>query len=77
MMACEYCFGVGYHKPRCPNFVPLKSNYYCSICGQGVYQGEEYIMNDNGDCRHYECFYGIRDLLEWLGYEVKTMDDCD
>lgn len=23
--------------------------------------------------RHYECFYGMRDLLEWLGYDIKYM----
>lgn len=60
--------------PKCPNYIPPKSNHYCSICGEGIYEGEEYIENDNGDIRHYDCFYGTRDLLEWLGYEVKTME---
>ena len=45
------------------------------ICGNGIYDGEEYIENDNGECRHYDCFTGMRDLLEWLGYEIKTMED--
>lgn len=60
---------------HCPNYVPKRANHYCSICGQGIYEGEEYIINDDGDCRHYDCFYGMRDLLEWLGYEIKTMED--
>lgn len=77
-MSCEYCMKIGgKHDSRCPNSVLPKSNHYCSICGEGIYDGEEYIENDKGDCRHYECFYGMRELLEWLGYEIKTMDDYD
>lgn len=45
---------------------------YCSSCGDGIYDGEEYIENLNGEYRHYECFHGMRELLEWLGYEVKN-----
>ena len=42
------------------------------------YNGEEYIENDSGDMRHYECFYGMKDLLEWLGYKVRCWDEnCD
>ncbi len=44
------------------------------ICGEGIYDGEEYIENQNGEYRHYECFYGMKDLLEWLGYNIKTME---
>lgn len=61
--------------PRCPNYKPPKAAHYCSVCGEGIYEGEEYIENDNGDMRHYECFYGMRDLLEWLGYKVKHMEN--
>lgn len=68
---------VGDHNPRCPNYIPPKANYYCSICGEGIYEGEEYIMNDLNKCRHYDCFYGMKDLLEWLGYEIKTMVEFD
>ena len=24
---------------------------------------------------HYECFNGMRELLEWLGVEIKTMEE--
>jgi hypothetical protein len=47
---------------------------YCDICGNEIYDGEEYIENDDGDYRHCECFYGMRDLLEWLGYEIHTKE---
>ena len=72
---CDICGQIGSHSSHCPYFSPPKANHYCSICGDGIYEGEEYIINDEGEYRHYDCFYGKRDLLEWLGYEVKTMED--
>lgn len=74
-MACEYCLQIIGHDCRCPNYEPPKANHYCSACGEGIYGGEEYIENDKGELRHYECFYGMKELLEWLGYEIKTMED--
>ena len=74
-MACEYCLRDYGHDPRCPNYKEQKASYYCSICGDGILEGEEYIENENGEYRHWECFDGMRDLLEWLGYEIKTMED--
>lgn len=59
----------------CPNYIPQKSAYYCSTCGESILTGEEYIKNEDGEYRHIDCFCGMRDLLEWLGYEVKTMED--
>lgn len=76
-MVCEYCNRDMAHHPRCPNYVPPKASHYCSICGEGIYDGEEYIENDDWDYRHYDCFQGMRDLLNWLGYEVKTMEEMD
>lgn len=49
--------------------------HYCFICSDGIYNGEEYIVNDDGEYIHYDCIQGIRPLLEWLGYDVKIMDD--
>ena len=74
-MKCDICNHLIGHHPRCPNYVYPKAIHYCSSCGDGIYEGEEYIVNQNGEYRHFECFYGMRELLEWLGYEVKTMDD--
>lgn len=75
-MSCDICgrFG-GSHDPRCPNYNTPKSSYYCSICDEPILENEEYIVNDDGDYRHYECFRGMRDLLEWLGFEVKKMSE--
>lgn len=32
-------------------------------------------MNDNGDYAHWECVDYGRDLANFLGYEIKEMDD--
>lgn len=61
--------------PACPNFIPPRALHYCSSCGEGIYDGEEYIENLDGEYRHYECFHGMRELLEWLGYKIKTMQN--
>lgn len=68
------------HDNRCPLYTPLKATHYCSICGEGIYAGEEYVKNDDGDYRHYDCFHNlttIRELLDWLGYQIKIMEDDD
>lgn len=33
------------------------------------------MENMDGERRHYECFYGIRDLLGWLGIDIRTKDE--
>lgn len=74
-MICEFCRKIIGHDSRCPNYIPQKAVLFCSSCVQGIYYGENYVENENGECRHYDCIYGIQDLLEWLGYKVKTMVD--
>ena len=74
-MPCEYCEQYGTHHPRCPLYEPPKSTHYCSICDEGILNGEEYIENDDGEYAHWECFYNTRALVEWLGFKVKTMYD--
>lgn len=71
---CDLCRRDPCH-PRCSNYTPQKATHYCSSCGDGIYEGEEYIENLDGEYRHYECFHGLKDLVEWLGCEVKTMEN--
>ena len=59
---------------RCPNHIP-KATHYCSSCGEGIRDGEEYIENEDGECIHWDCFRSMRDLLEFLGYEILTMEE--
>lgn len=71
---CEYCLKLE-HPPGCPHYIPPKPVSYCDVCGEGIYKDDKYIENENGELIHYDCFYTIDDVLEWLGYEVKTMED--
>lgn len=59
---------------RCPNYRARPSRHYCSVCDEGIEDGEEYISNDDGDEAHLECLKGMKHLLGWLGYEVKIME---
>lgn len=74
-MVCEFCYGIINHHPRCPNYELNEPAHYCSICGDGIFNEEEYIVNDDGDYRHFACFDSRKKLVEWLGYEVKVMED--
>lgn len=74
-MRCDICGKFDGHSTRCPKYVPPKAMFYCSACGEGIYPGEEYIENYCSEHKHYDCIYGMRDLIEWLGYEIKVMED--
>ena len=72
---CETCGRSIGHDFRCPNYSPPKTVHYCSACSNGIYYGEEYIENLNGEYRHYDCFSSTRELVNWLGYDIKTMEE--
>ena len=74
-MPCEYCGQYGTHHPRCPLYEPPKSHHYCSICKEGIYDGEEYIENDDCEYAHWDCVDYGRDLVKWLGFQVRTMEE--
>ena len=73
---CELCLRTPCH-PRCPNFIPPKAKYYCSICGEGIYRGEKYIENLNGDLAHWDCINGMYDLTDFMDIEIKEMENSD
>ena len=74
---CETCGLSIRHDFRCPNYSPPETVHCCSACSDGIYDGEEYIENLNGEYRHYKYFQGMRDLLEWLGFDIKMMNSID
>lgn len=75
-MSCEYCLQItGDHDYHCPNFSPRKTGCYCSICGEEIIDGEEFLENIDGETIHFDCVQSIRSLLEWIGYEIKTMEE--
>ena len=61
--------------PRCINASLPHPRCTCDLCKEGIYDGEEYLENENGDIAHWECIEDItkREFIEWMGYEVKTM----
>ncbi len=62
---------------HCPNYIPPKTSYYCSICGNGIYDEEEYIKNLDGEYVHYDCLTDLsyRAMIEWLGGEIRNMEE--
>lgn len=76
-MSCEYCFREIGHDLRCPNYTPLKTSHYCSICSEGICNGEEYVTNTNQEYAHYDCLYNMtmHRLIEWFDGEIKTMEE--
>ena len=76
-MACEYCMRYDGHDPRCPNYEPPKASHYCSICDEGILNGEEYVVNIDNEYLHFDCLnrMSLNGIIEWLGGEVKTMGD--
>ena len=71
-MACKYCSRDFSHHSSCPNAHEPKFDHYCSSCGEGIYEGEEYIENDDGEYIHYEC-PTTRELVKFLGYDIQIM----
>ena len=71
---CSLCL----HTPcltNCPNYTPPKTNCICDICDQGIYSGEEYLENQDGEYAHLDCFRGQIHMIEWLGFKLKTMEE--
>nr|DAV83516.1 MAG TPA: zinc-ribbon domain protein [Caudoviricetes sp.] len=54
---------------------PTTTNKKCSLCGEYINVSDEYVENYAGDFAHYECVGCSSSVLEWLGYEVRTMED--
>ena len=76
-MLCKYCHQYETHHPRCPFYEPPKAFHSCSICNEGILNGEEYIVNDDNEYAHWDCVDYGRDLVKWLGYEIKEMEEMD
>ena len=76
-MPCEYCHQYGIHHPRCPLYEPPNATHSCSICNEGILNGEEYIVNDDNEYAHWEWVDYGRDLVKWLGYEIKEMEEIN
>lgn len=73
---CEICKIPGCH-PRCPNYSKKSTALSCSICNEGIIDGDKYVENTDGECVHYDCLNDnkLSDAIEWLGGEIHIMED--
>ena len=71
---CEICrsYPCDY---RCPNYEPKTTDIKCEFCGEYICIGEQYLENDNGEYAHIDCVDYTKDLLDFLGYEIKEMSE--
>lgn len=53
--------------------------YLCCYCGEGIYQGERYLDNENGEYMHEDCIgcIGTDKVINWLGFKYKEMEYYD
>lgn len=72
---CPFCNGVGRHLVRCPEYVPKQSNYTCKFCKERINIGEPYVDNLMGEYIHYDCITNYEELIQWLGFKVKNMEE--
>jgi hypothetical protein len=72
-MPCEFCGQYIDHNPRCPLYERKESSIKCSICGNEICEGEEYIENEDCKQSHLDCIDTTREMLKFLGQEVKIM----
>ena len=80
-MYCDVCGGTGgLHRYGCPEgHSSEKPKAICCECSEGIYVDDEYIENEHGDVMHYDCSYNLttRQLIEWLGFEIKRIKDYE
>lgn len=75
---CFECRQTPCH-PRCINAPLPQPRCTCDLCKEGIYDGEEYFENENGDIAHWECIEEMtrREFIEWMGYKIKSMKGDD
>lgn len=61
--------------PRCPNYIS-HSKVLCDVCGQQIEYGETYVMNQDDEIAHYECFYSTGELIRWLGGKIGELEEA-
>nr|DAV93026.1 MAG TPA: LIM domain protein [Bacteriophage sp.] len=54
---------------------PATTNKKCSLCGEYICVGDEYVENYAGDFAHLDCLNCNRKSIEFLGEEIMTMNN--
>ena len=67
----------GTHDPRCPYYSPTRPRITCCYCNEGIYQGERYLDNEQGEYIHEDCVgsAGINWMINWLGFRYETEEN--
>ena len=73
---CEICRQFPCH-PRYPNYSPPQPRIICCYCDEGIYQGEHYLDNKQGEYIHEDCIgcAGYDWLINLLGFEHEEMEE--
>lgn len=77
-MYCDVCGRTNGHLDGCPenNYIPT-SKYKCEFCNEPILDGEKYVDNQCNEYAHYDCVYGDKETIEWLGGIIREMEDCN
>lgn len=71
---CDICRQTPCH-PRCPNAPEPKPVKRCCLCGEGIYEGDEYLITTDG-CVCKDCLedFSINQWLELIGESLTTAE---
>lgn len=74
---CDICRQTPCH-PRCPNAPEPKPVERCCLCGEGIYEGDEYLNTTDG-CVCKDCLenFSIDQWLELIGESLTTAERED
>lgn len=59
----------------CPNADEPQKVYTCEECKDGILEGEEYVLLEDGFF-HFECLYNmsVKEIVKACGYKVETAE---
>lgn len=69
---CELCLTSPCH-PRCPNAEEPKSIHTCTMCGEGIFDGDKFLDGIDGIiCEECADDLSLDELLAQIGEELRT-----
>ena len=72
MYSCEICGRIP-HAPGCPNAPDPVPVLTCELCGEGIFDGDEYLDSEKGPvCMSCLEDMTMRELLETAGETLST-----
>lgn len=69
---CAVCMQTPCH-PRCPNSPEPKPMYWCSICGEGIFEGDKFFQFGNTEiCEECMDEMSAEKILDLFGERLIT-----